>query len=597
MIAEKLEWRELVYAAAGDLGGGEIDLDLERIPLETPPKPELGDLAIPMFIFSKPLRKAPALIAQELCAFLGEIKAGSRNLGVRPQVLEGFRAGSLGEAEALGPYLNIRLRRQAAIPRALEQLSGRPVLETLENFLDGRKVLLEFSSPNTNKPLHLGHLRNNALGESVSRILKAHGAEVRKYNLVNNRGVHICKSMLAYRKFSEGETPESTGMKSDHFVGKYYVIYAQWEKENPEAEKEAQKMLQDWEAGDPETLALWEKMNAWALDGIKETYAVTGVSFDQYQFESETYLLGKQIILEGLEKGVFYRDEEGTILIDLEEIGLDKKVVLRKDGTSVYITQDIGTAVTRHQTYPFNSLVYVVASEQQYHFRVLFHTLNKLGFEWSKDLHHLSYGMVNLPEGKMKSREGTVVDADELLAQLSELAREEILAKNREEQVQDLDGTARAIALGALHYFLLQQDPTKDMVFNPKESMSFNGNTGPYLQYTCARISSMLRKAGPISGSGIRFDLLESDQEWELFKLFCDLRHKLSAAAKNFDPSIVCAWLYELARAYSRFYHDIPVLSVEDKDLRRARLELSRLVREALALGMRLINVPVLESM
>jgi len=405
--------------------------------------------------------------------------------------------------------------------------------------------------------------------------------------------------MLAYQKFGENQTPELTSMKSDHFVGDFYVKFAQWEKTNPEAETEAQEMLQRWEKGEPEILELWKTMNSWAIEGIKQTYERTGISFDRYYFESDTYLLGRQRILEGLEQGIFYRDEEGTVWINLEEEGLDKKVLLRRDGTSLYITQDIGTAISRHDDYPFDSLVYVVASEQQYHFKVLFKVLERLGYAWAPSLYHLSYGMVNLPEGKMKSREGTVVDADDLLDQLSALAREEILQKNREDQIDDLDATAGSIALGALHYYLLQNAPTKDMIFNPQESLAFNGNTGPYLQYTGARISSMFRKwSGTIPGVSTSIcRKITTDQEWSLVTLIGQYDDCVVQAAQEMSPSILTGYLFELTKAYSRLYHDLPILGAKDEEEKLGRLLLSSAVLRTLQKGMELINVPFLAAM
>jgi len=572
----------------------------EQVVAEKPPNPEMGDLGFPMFSFAKLLKKAPAQIAQSVAAEL---------------------PGSV----AIGPYVNVRLNRGEAAKDILGELAetvkdkipdiirdtggafGRP------DTLKGSRIMVEFSSPNTNKPLHLGHLRNDVLGESISRILAACGAEIRKVCIINDRGIHICKSMLSYKEHGEGKTPESEGIKSDRFVGDWYVAFSQSLKEETEAlEKggltrkeaeaqapamvKAQELLRNWEAGDNETVELWKRMNAWAIDGWKETYRRTGVSFDQYYFESQTYLLGKDEILKGLEKGIFYREEDGSIQVDLTAEKLDKKVLLRKDGTSIYITQDLGTAINRHKDWRFDRLVYVVGSEQQYHFKVLFILLQKLGYEWAKDLYHLSYGMVNLPEGKMKSREGTVVDADDLIDSLKEMAMEEIRGKEREEAVGDAEAASEKIAIGALHYFLLQVSPVKDMLFDPKESLSFNGNTGPYLQYMGARISSLMRKAGERSGKP-RFELLTGDAEWELVKTVGAYTDAVAAAAEGMDPSLLTAYLYELAKTFSRFYHDCPVLSAEDPDLVSARLELCRIVLAVLRDAMNLVCIPFLEVM
>jgi len=427
--------------------------------------------------------------------------------------------------------------------------------------------------------------------------------------------------MLAYKEHGEGKTPESENVKSDRFVGDWYVRFSQvLSKETETLEKQglskkeaevqapsllqAQELLRHWEAGESETVELWKKMNSWAIDGWKETYRRTGVSFDQYYFESQTYLLGKDEILKGLEKGIFYREPDGAVAVDLSAEKLDKKILLRSDGTSIYITQDFGTAIYRHKDWPFDQLVYVVGSEQQYHFKVLFILLDKLGYPWAKNLYHLSYGMVNLPEGKMKSREGTVVDADDLIDSLKEMAILEIRNKEREEAVGDSDAVAEKIAIGALHYFLLNVSPSKDMLFDPKESLSFNGDTGPYLQYMGARISSLLRKAAERNSSGAassaaeaRFELLTSDAEWELVKTLGAYNDAVAMAASNMDSSILATYLYNLAKAFSRFYHECPILSAEEPDLAAARLALCRAVLLVLKDALYLTCIPFLEAM
>jgi arginyl-tRNA synthetase len=427
--------------------------------------------------------------------------------------------------------------------------------------------------------------------------LKAAGAELRKVCIINDRGVHICKSMLAYKEKGGGRTPESEGVKSDHFVGGFYVAFHKMAGDDSTAEERAQELLRRWEAGDSETVELWKKMNKWTVDGMKETYRRTGISFDQYYFESQTYLKGKEEILAGLEKGIFYRAEDGAVMVDLEEEKLDKKVLLRSDGTSIYITQDIGLAIYRNRDWAFDRLVYVVGSEQQYHFQVLFAILQKLGFPWASNLYHLSYGMVNLPDGKMKSREGTVVDADDLIDSLRDLALAEIRDKDREEAVGNSDEVAEKIALGALHYYLLSVSPARDMLFNPQESLSFNGNTGPYLQYMGARISSMLKKAGNRDSSAFDAGLLSGDAEWELVKLLAAYTDTVASSAEHMDPSIIAAYLYELAKAFSRFYHDCPILGADNAALSAARLALSRAVLRVLRDAFELICIPFLETM
>ena len=582
-------WKTLVgreieaYANEMATAGMQI-AELGELVVQKPPKPELGDIAFPLFAYAKTFRTAPHKLAGLLC----------ERLEKRTDLPE-------GELLVAGPYLNVRID----ISEMANTLYGE-VLEKGDDYgnstmLAGRRVMVEFSCPNTNKPLHLGHLRNDSIGESISAILKANGAEVRKVNLINNRGVHICKSMLAYQKFGNKETPESSGMKGDHLVGKYYVRFAQWEKEDPTATEQAQKMLQQWEDGDPEVLSLWNLMNKWTLDGVGETYAKTGVSFDHFYYESDTYMLGKDKVLDGLDKGVFYREHDGSVWIDLDEIKLDKKVLLRKDGTSLYLTQDIGTAIARHEDWPFDMLIYVVASEQTYHFKVLFHVLDKLGYPWAKDLHHLAYGMVNLPEGKMKSREGTVVDADDLFAQLTHLAKTEIMEKGREEAVGDVQATSEAIALGALNYFLLQTNPMKDMVFNPSESISFSGNTGPYLQYMGARISSMMRKFAEVEteyeGIGFEGSLLSLQEERELLKMVASFGEVVEEAGRDLNPSAVTAFLYDLSRLFSKYYHDHPVLKAPSAPLVRARVALVAMVLQVFRNAYALVGIPFLESM
>ena len=594
MLSElKNEWKNTIETELKSYLGTD---DIPVLSIGVPPKSEMGDAAFPMFPYAKIAGKAPALIAKDIMAALADKK--------HPE----------GEMLVAGPYLNIRFDIPSLASRILEEVDKAGDEYGAVNDLSGRKIMVEFSCPNTNKPLHLGHMRNDSLGESVSNLLSKAGAEVLKVNLINNRGVHICKSMLAYKLFGNGETPESTGEKGDHFVGRYYVRFAQWEKE-AEKEKEnnpdivsdpsfvdpdtaAQEMLRKWEAGDAETRALWEKMNKWTLDGLSESYKNMGISFDKLYYESDTYKLGRSEVMKGLEMGVFKKEEDGSVQVDLSPIGLDKKVLLRRDGTTLYMTQDIGTAVKRHEDWPFDSLIYVVASEQNYHFRVLFYVLSLLGYKWAEELHHLSYGMVNLPEGKMKSREGTVVDADDLLDELTELAKGEIEAKGREEAVGDVADTARKIALGALNYYLLQVQPQHDMVFDPKKSIAFNGNTGPYLQYTCARISSILRKAeGEEYENAFDGSLLTNEDEKALLKAIESFPETVRKAALSYDPSIIAAYLYENAKTFSHYYHDNQILKAETKELSYTRICLIKALRTVMKNGFSLIGVPYLESM
>ncbi len=481
----------------------------------------------------------------------------------------------------------------------------------------GRTIMIEYSSPNTNKPLHLGHIRNNLLGYSVATILKANGHNVIKVNLVNDRGIHICKSMLAWQLYGGGETPESSGMKGDHLVGKYYVEFDKHFKEEVKAlvaegksEEEAKKcapimlvaqeMLRKWEAKDPEIYALWEKMNGWVYEGFDVTYKAMGVDFDKVYYESQTYLLGKSLVEEGLKKGVFFRKEDNSVWIDLEADGLDQKLLLRGDGTSVYMTQDLGTALSRFEENNLDDMIYVVGNEQNYHFQVLKLVLKKLGYEWSDNIFHLSYGMVELPEGKMKSREGTVVDADDLIADMIGTAREmsEELGKLDGATEEEASAICEMVGLGALKYFILKVDPKKTMLFDPRESIDFNGNTGPFIQYTHARIRSILRKARE---AGIATDGYTSaellPEEIELIKLLSEYPAVVRSAGEQFAPSIIAAYAYELAKQFNGYYHDHSILKEENATTRALRLKLAATVASVIRSAMALLGINVPERM
>lgn len=585
MTELRRRWIDLVRDTIHDMVP---DADIPEPAAETPPRLELGDLAVPMFPYARILKKAPPAIAAEVA---------SRIAGVSDPE-------SLGTVVATGPYLNIKFDRATAAKETLSLLDRAGEAYGRGHTLAGVRVMVEFSCPNTNKPLHLGHLRNDAIGESIGRILAAAGAEVRKVNLINDRGIHICKSMAAYERFGEGSDPEGVGRKSDHFVGDFYVRFAQWEKTDPAADEYARELLRKWEAGDEGTTELWRRMNQWTIDGIEETYRRTGIAFDHVYYESETYRGGRDEVLRGLADGVFNRAENGAVVVDLSDIGLDSKVLLRGDGTSLYLTQDIGTAIARHADWPFDRLVYVVGSEQRYHFAVLFEVLKRLGYDWAARLHHLSYGMVNLTEGKMKSREGTVVDADNLLDELSGMAETEIREKQRVEDEGEVRATGEKIALGALHYYLLKTSPTKDMLFDPKESLSFNGDTGPYLQYVCARVTSLLGKAPPeVIAAAHATDLQEigdsltEDAEWSMIRLIDRFPRAVAEAAALYDPSALAGYLYELAKGFSRFYHDNPVLTAESESLRSARLRIVEAVGRVMTAGLSLLNIPVIGAM
>ena len=461
----------------------------------------------------------------------------------------------------------------------------------------GKKIMVEFSSPNTNKPLHLGHIRNNLLGDSVSRLLAAGGNEVIKATLVNDRGVHICKSMYAWQKQFNGATPESTGIKGDHLVGDCYVAYAKMEKEHPEILDDVHEMLVKWEQGDPEVRALWEKMNGWVFAGFDETYRALGISFDKTYYEHETYLLGKSLVQKGLDMGVFVKDPDGSVWCDLTADGLDRKLLLRSDGTSVYMTQDLGTAESRFAEYNLDSHVYVVGDEQNYHFQVLKLVLAKLGFDWAERIYHLSYGMVELPEGKMKSREGTVVDADDLIEDmyLEAKATSEESGKLDDVDEAEKDKLYHMIGLGALKYFILKVDPRKKMLFNPKESIDFNGNTGPFIQYTHARIRSILRKSEAAQLLQIGAEL--SPKEIRLIQQLNQYRGKLAEACENFSPAVMANYSYDLAKEFNQYYHDTQILKESNEQVRNMRLTLINAVAQVLAHSMGLLGIELPERM
>ncbi|WP_372640488.1 arginine--tRNA ligase [Ancylomarina sp.] len=559
-----------------------------------------GDLTVVVFPFLRFSKKSPEETANDLGNYLQE------NIDAIPSfnIVKGFLNLVIDNSYWLS-VLNEALKT--------ENYGFIPLTE------GAKKVMIEYSSPNTNKPLHLGHIRNNLLGYSVAQILKANGLEVIKVNLVNDRGIHICKSMLAWLRFGEGETPESTGIKGDHLVGKYYVKFDQEYKKEiealivggmdaDEAKKkaplllEAQEMLVKWEAGDEETVALWRKMNDWVLAGFEITYKTMGVDFDKVYFESDTYKKGKAIVMRGLDEGVLYKKETGSVWIDLESDGLDHKLLLRDDGTSVYMTQDIGTAYERFNEFHIDEHIYVVGNEQNYHFQVLSLVMGKLGYEWSDKIKHLSYGMVELPEGKMKSREGTVVDADELMEEMVNTAREtsEELGKLSGYSKEEAEDVYYKIAMGALKYFILKVDPKKNMMFNPKDSIDFNGNTGPFIQYTYTRINSVLRKAVE-SGMEIlelaKSDLNISEKESFLIQLMANYPNVIKDAGRDTSPALISNYIYDLSKEYNQFYHDFPMNKEENVDLRNFRFVLSKQVAEIIKSGMSLLGVSLPERM
>ena len=515
-------------------------------------------------------------------------------------------------------FLNISVKN-TSITQTLKKIAENPNFGFTEPTPQSKKIVLEFSSPNTNKPLHLGHLRNNFLGDSIARILKAGGNNVIKVNLVNDRGIHICKSMLAWKKFSNGETPQSSGIKGDHLIGKYYVLFdkhykqevadliAQGQTEdqakmNAPILLEARKMLQDWEKGVPEVVELWKTMNNWVYDGFDVTYKTMGISFDKIYYESQTYLEGKQYVLDALQKGICQQADDKSVFIDLTADGLDKKILLRSDGTTVYMTQDLGTAALRHREFNFDEHIYVVGNEQDYHFKVLKLVLKKIGFDWADAIKHFSYGMVELPDGKMKSREGTVVDADDLIAEMTETARQtsQELGKLNEMTIDEQNNTVETIALAALKYFILKVDPKKTILFNPKESIDFNGNTGPFLLYTYARICSIFRKFAEKNIARQPLDDNFSDiapAESELVKKLLDFPQTVSEACSMCSPAQIANYVYELSKQYNQFYHDFTIIGESDAQKREFRLILSQTAGDVIKKCLNMLGINVLEKM
>ena len=559
-----------------------------------------GDYTVVVFPYVKQARKSPEQVGNELGAEVSKAVAEVSGYNV----IKGFLNFSVSDSYWA---------------EFVDSKAGDASYGLRKALPDAKPVVVEYSSPNTNKPLHLGHIRNNLLGWSVSQLLEANGANVKKVNLVNDRGIHICKSMLAWLRYGNGETPESSGMKGDHLVGKYYVEFDKHYKEEinqlvakgmdeEEAKKqaplmlEAQQMLKRWEEGDKEIRALWEKMNNWVYAGFDETYRKMGVAFDKIYYESNTYLLGKELVQKGLDMGVLFRKEDGSVWCDLTADGLDQKLLLRRDGTSVYMTQDLGTALLRHNEFDADKLIYVVGNEQDYHFKVLKLVLSKLGFDWADKVYHLSYGMVELPNGKMKSREGTVVDADDLIAEM-ELTAEEMCrdhGKNDDMTPKQLKELYHTLALGALKYFILKVDPTKNMLFNPAESIDFNGNTGPFIQYTYARIRSIVRKSGEensMNKAAAKPSMVLNAKERAVVKCLHDLPATVASAAESYSPAMIANYAYDLAKNFNSFYQDTPILRESDPDIRFFRIKLCTLVAVALKNTMNILGIDVPERM
>lgn len=595
-IEKKLS--QSILQVLSDLYGQSVDE--KSIQLQATRKEFDGDLTLVVFPFLKISKKTPELTAEEIGSKLKEIQPIVENYNV----IKGF--------------LNLTIAKKHWVSM-LNDMAKDEKYGFIQVGENSPLYMVEYSSPNTNKPLHLGHVRNNLLGYSLCKILEANGYRVVKTNIVNDRGIHICKSMLAWQKFGNGETPESFGKKGDHLVGDYYVKFdleykAQVKelmsqgKSEEEAKKEAplmveaQAMLKKWEDGDPEVRELWNKMNNWVYAGFDETYQKMGVGFDKIYYESQTYLDGKEKVNEGLSKGLFYRREDGSVWADLSADGLDEKLLLRADGTSVYMTQDIGTATQRFNEFSIDKMIYVVGNEQNYHFQVLSILLDRLGFSWGKDLVHFSYGMVELPEGKMKSREGTVVDADDLMEEMVTTAKEVSmeLGKLEGRPQEEIDEIARICGMGALKYFILKVDPRKNMLFNPKESIDFNGNTGPFIQYTHARICSVLRKAkesGFEIPSSLDVNLEVSEVEANLIQALANFPVVIRQAGAEYSPALIANYVYDLVKSYNSFYHDFSILKEENESVRAFRLVLSQTIAKVIKLGMSLLGIDVPERM
>ena len=567
----------------------------QSIQLQETRKEFEGDFTFVVYPLLPVSRKSPEQTATELGQAIIEAVQEVESF----QVIKGF--------------LNLKMSPYYWMSR-LQDIADTPAYGTKPH--SGKTVMVEFSSPNTNKPLHLGHIRNNLLGWSVSRIMEANGHRVIKVNLVNDRGIHICKSMLAWQKSGLNTTPESSGQKGDHLVGDFYILFEKQYKEQVQEMvnsgvdreqalkeaplmQEAQSMLVKWEQGDGEVVGLWKKMNGWVYDGFEQTYSRMGISFDKTYYESDTYLLGKELVVKGLEEGVFYRNPDNSVWCDLTQEGLDRKLLLRADGTSVYMTQDLGTAVSRYKEYGFDSHIYVVGNEQNYHFQVLKLILKKLGFSWADDIIHLSYGMVELPEGKMKSREGTVVDADDLIDNMVETAREMSLESGKLEDMtqQDREQLFNMLGMGALKYFILKVDPRKTMLFDPRESIDFNGNTGPFIQYTFARIRSILRKAGEHNYRSRLFNRPMIEKELRLIKLMTTYPLVVEESGLNYAPSLIANFGFDLAREFNQYYHEISVLHEPDEQLRSQRLFLLEQVARLLESSMELLGIILPERM
>jgi arginyl-tRNA synthetase len=542
-----------------------IKKDIDESIIETPPNKEMGDYAFPCFVFAKELKKSPVMIAKELSE------------KIKPNKY-------ISSVKAIGPYVNFFVVKEELSKRVLKK-----IFEEKKDYGSHKKkdniILVESPGPNTNKPLHLGHVRNMVLGNALQNIFDFLGNKTKRIDIVNDRGVHICKSMLAYRKFGHNKEPDK---KTDHFVGDYYVKYDIESKKNPELEKEIQEMLVAWENNDKETRKLWKKMNDWAVSGMQETYKRYGVKMDKPYYESEHYTKGRDIVLKGIESGLFKKDETGNIYYSDKDI--EKKIVLRADGTSIYITQDISLGKIRYDDWHMDRMIYVVANEQIHHFKVLFKIFERLGYPFAKNCYHLAYGMIYLPEGKMKSREGTVVDADNLADEMHETAKKELMERYPDLDKKELEKRAEEIGMGAIKFYILCYDPMKDFVFNPKESISFEGETGPYVQYTHARCSSVIKKFGHKISEDVDYSLLNTDEEKAVLRLLEDFPSVVEKSAEEYRPSMITRHLLDLSQAFNEYYHKHKIIQ-DDKELEKARVLLVSAVKQVLEIGLNLLGI------
>ena len=549
--------------------------DIDSI-ITVPPNSDMGDYAFPCFILSKKYKKSPVEIAKELAHKLTQAEE---------KYIEKINAD--------GPYVNFFISQKMIAKNVLSAIFSEKEKYGMHHPKNKKKIVVEYPSPNTNKPLHLGHIRNMLIGSSLSNILEAAGNKVYRVNLNNDRGIHICKSMLAYQMFGKGKNPD---VKSDHFVGKYYVLFSEQANKNPTLEDDAQEMLQKWEAGDKKVRALWKKMNSWAIKGFQETYDKFGIKFDKVYNESEIYEKGKDIVIKAFSEKIFLKENDGSIVADLSKKGLGKKVLLRSDGTAVYITQDIYLAELKYKDFHYDSSIYVVGSEQNHHFSVLFELLNMLKSKAAQRCYHLSYGMISLPHGRMKSREGTVVDADDLISEIESIASREVKKRYQDISEKELAKRSHAIAMASLRFFMLKYDPQRDFIFNPEESISFEGETGPYLQYTYARINSIIEKSGFKVTDKIDFSKLSENQEKNILNILSKYNDTVKDAADKYKPSLIARYLIDLSQVFNEYYHSVRILN-NDKDIVMPRLLLISAVAQVIKNGLRILDIDVLNEM